>query len=152
MGFQEPNKEQFIKEFPTNNFNIARTCKAIGISRAGYYHWLSNDDKFKTIMEDFAQADLDQAEESLRLLRQGIVKRDENGKAIGWIMEPIPSAIFFFLKTKGKERGYIEDGSLPPSGDDKLIIEFVHEGNTDIRRKLLQQQSDKLEQGRDEEQ
>ena len=72
--------------------NISATCKKIGISRKCYYKWLENSPDFKEAVTYEQDALIDLAETKLQ----------QN------IMEGKEQSIFFFLKTKGKGRGYVE--------------------------------------------
>lgn len=72
--------------------NITSTCKEMGISRQTYYKNRDKDPEVKQLKEDVAEIKLDIAEAQLMKLIQGM---------------NVP-ALLFFLKTKGKKRGYIE--------------------------------------------
>lgn len=72
--------------------NISATCKKIGISRRTYYKWCENNPEFKNLVNDELESLIDLAETKLQ----------QN------IMEGKEQSIFFFLRTKGKSRGYIE--------------------------------------------
>jgi hypothetical protein len=54
------------------------------------------------------EKELDQAEKNLKLLRDGIPLRDENGILVGWMEKPDRAANQFLLEKKGKHRGYGE--------------------------------------------
>ena len=84
-------REKFIKSLESNLGNISEACKAINISRQTYYKWAEDED-FKTEADNIQEGLLDLAEN--KLLEN--IKNNEN------------VAIIFYLKTKGKSRGYIE--------------------------------------------
>ena len=84
-------REKFIKSLESNLGNISEACKAINISRQTYYKWAEDDD-LKTEADNIQEGLLDLAEN--KLLEN--IKNNEN------------VAIIFYLKTKGKSRGYIE--------------------------------------------
>jgi len=89
------NKKQklFIEAFASRcACNVSATCKAVAISRRAYYKWLENNPTFKEAIELEQDSLLDMAETKLQ----------QN------IMEGKEASIFFFLKTKGKKRGYVE--------------------------------------------
>lgn len=89
------NKKQklFIDTFASRcACNVAATCKAVAISRRAYYKWLENNPTFKEAIELEQDSLLDLAETKL-------LQNIKDGKE---------ASIFFFLKTKGKKRGYIE--------------------------------------------
>ena len=72
--------------------NITKTCKAVGIDRITFYRWSENDVKFHQAVDDLEIVRLDFAEDMLNIKMQ----------------QGDSTAIIFFLKTKGKHRGYVE--------------------------------------------
>ena len=85
-------KEKFLKALKLNLGNITEACKSINISRQTYYRYIEADKEFEQRCLDVGESLLDLAEN--RLLEK-IDKYDT-------------TSIIFFLKTKGKKRGYIE--------------------------------------------
>lgn len=75
---------------------VASACEEVGISRKTYYEWLKKDAKFKEAVENMEESVLDLAEASL----------------VKSIQEQNITATIFYLKTKGKNRGYIEQGNI----------------------------------------
>jgi hypothetical protein len=71
---------------------VSTACKAVDISRQTHYRWMREDDEYKTAVEELSEVAVDFAESHLHKLI-----RDGN-----------PAATIFFLKTKGKNRGYVE--------------------------------------------
>jgi len=71
---------------------VTTACKLTGVSRRTYYDWLKHDKKFAEAVSEMDEIALDFAESKLH---QQI--RDGN-----------PTSTIFFLKTKGKRRGYVE--------------------------------------------
>jgi len=71
---------------------VSTACKAVDISRQTHYRWMREDDEYKTAVEELSEVAVDFAESHLHKLI-----RDGN-----------PAATIFFLKTKGKGRGYVE--------------------------------------------
>jgi len=86
------NKKEFLDAFRRNAGNISDACKTIGIGRTTYYLWMKNDKDFKAEVEAVEESLIDYAESML-------MKQIREGNMTG---------IIFFLKTKGKERGYVE--------------------------------------------
>jgi hypothetical protein len=77
----------------TRSLGIVTTaCKSVGIDRSLHYRWMNEDKKYKKAVDDIADIALDFAESKLHNL---IDKGDT-------------SANIFYMKTKGKSRGYIE--------------------------------------------
>ena len=71
---------------------VSTACKAAGISRDTHYRWLKEDAEYKAQVEELSEVALDFAESHLHKL----------------IKDGNPAATIFFLKTKGKGRGYVE--------------------------------------------
>ena len=110
-------KRNFLKAFPRKNYHISRTCIDIGIRRQTYYDWMEADPDFKADIEALEEADIDDAEDSLRTLRKGIPKRKADGTFDGWISKPDVTANIFYLKTKGRKRGYEETTKVKLDGN-----------------------------------
>jgi len=71
---------------------VTNACKEVGIDRTLYYRWLKEDDEFRHKVEELEDIALDFAESML-------LKK---------IKDEDTTAIIFYMKTKGKKRGYIE--------------------------------------------
>jgi len=71
---------------------VTTACKTVGISRQTFYQWLKDDEAFASDVNDIENIALDFAES--QLLKQ---IRDGN-----------PTSTIFYLKTKGKKRGFVE--------------------------------------------
>ena len=84
-------QKEFLEVFENSSCNISVACKKFKISRQTYYVWLENT-KFKQEIKDIEESLIDYAETKL-------MQNIRDGKE---------SSIFFFLKTKGKKRGYVE--------------------------------------------
>lgn len=52
------------------------------------------------------EKEIEKAEENLKLLRDGIPLKDENGNLVGWMEKPDRAANEFFLKKKAAHKGY----------------------------------------------
>ena len=71
---------------------VTKACEMVGVDRTTYYRYYNEDPVFRTAIDDCHEIALDFAESKLH-------KRIEQGS---------DTAIIFFLKTKGKHRGYVE--------------------------------------------
>mgnify|MGYP003113694102 CR=1 FL=1 len=71
---------------------VTTACKNVGIHRSTYYDYCNNDIEFKEEVDDIQNIAIDFAESQLH-------KQIQGGNT---------SATIFYLKTKGKNRGYIE--------------------------------------------
>lgn len=85
-------KKAFIKQLRARHGIITLACSDVGITRGCYYKWLNNDAKFKAECEIIDEESIDFVE----------------SKLLGRINDHDTTAIIFYLKTKGKKRGYVE--------------------------------------------
>ena len=75
---------------------VTVACKQTGIPRSTYYKWLKEDEEFAKSVKEIENIALDFAESQLH-------SQMKDGNT---------SATIFYLKTKGKKRGYIEKSEL----------------------------------------
>ena len=110
---EQLKKEQLLTALEKSLGIISTACDNVGISRTTYYKYYNEDEGFKTQVDDISEIALDCAESQLFEL----------------IKEKNVTAIIFYLKTKGKKRGYVEKLQ---AGDQKqpdaIEIHFV-DGN-----------------------
>jgi hypothetical protein len=72
--------------------NISQACKIVDIERQTYYQWYHKDEKFKKKIDDL----------------QEVAKDFVESKLMGNIRDGKETSIIFYLKSKAKDRGYIE--------------------------------------------
>lgn len=84
---------------------VSTACKMVGIARWTHYRWMEEDAEYKKQCADIDNMTLDFAESQLH--KQ--------------IAEGNTSATIFFLKTKGKKRGYIERVELDNGEDNNTF-------------------------------
>lgn len=80
---------------------VTGACKKVGIARQTHYRWLTEDDDYRKEVDSINDLCLDFAESQLH----------------AQIMEGNTAATIFYLKTKGKKRGYIEKTEVEHSGE-----------------------------------
>jgi hypothetical protein len=98
---KKQKQDLFLKALEKNSGNISESCKKINISRKTFYHWCKKDENFKNQVEEIKESLIDLAENKLmEQIKKGNI-----------------TAIIFFLKTKGKERGYTEKQEIKHSSD-----------------------------------
>jgi uncharacterized protein YaiE (UPF0345 family) len=91
---------------------VTTACKTVGIARQTHYNWMTEDPDYKAAVEGIADIALDFAESQLH-------KQIQKGEVTSTI---------FYLKTKGKKRGYIEKSELgftDADGKDREITGMV---------------------------
>jgi hypothetical protein len=104
------NKKAMVEALIKSLGIVTTACKQVGISRQSHYDWYNEDPEYKKSVDDIADIALDFAESKLH---KQIEKEDT-------------TATIFYLKTKGKRRGYIERSEIDhTSGGDKINITFV---------------------------
>ena len=92
---------------------VTTACKNVNIHRDTYYEWLKKDKEFKKKVKELENVALDFAESQLH-------KQIAKGN---------PLSTMFYLKCKGKKRGYIEQQEVKLTGNMKFKAEF---GESDI--------------------
>lgn len=92
MNKTEQHKKAIIEALEKSLGVVTTACKKVGIGRTQFYQWLKDDKEFAEQVDDIQNIALDFAESQLH-------------KQIG---EGNTSATIFYLKTKGKNRGYIQ--------------------------------------------
>ena len=84
---------------------VSKACDEVGISRQTHYNYMEADPDYKQAVSDIADLAIDFAESKLFEKINGVtVQAGENT----YTQPPSDTAIIFYLKTKGKKRGYIE--------------------------------------------
>lgn len=121
-------KEDILKALEAKNGIVSEACKSIGFSRSTFYKWLNDDPDFKKKVDEIQDVAIDYVESKLFEKITGVtVKRGETdeGEDIVYDVPPSDTAIIFYLKTKGKKRGYIEKQEIDAnlSGSVNLIFE-----------------------------
>jgi len=124
----EANKKQNISENPKMNNNteskkqsmilalhkslgiVTKASETIGIAPSTHYGWLKDDEEYAFAVQEVQEKAIDFAESKLFDLMEGATKEvvTQNGKVVTIKEAPNTSATIFYLKTKGKKRGYIE--------------------------------------------
>jgi transposase-like protein len=86
------HKKAIIEALEQSLGVVTSACKKVGIGRTTFYGWLADDEDFAKQVKDIENVALDFAESQLH-------KQIKDGN---------PSSTIFYLKTKGKRRGYVE--------------------------------------------
>lgn len=96
----ELHKKQLIEAMKKFHGIVTKACEAVGISRNQFYQYYNNDSAFKAEIDSMDEINLDTVEDKLF---QNIIDRDR-------------ASIFFYLKYKGRKRGYVDSQDLNISG------------------------------------
>jgi hypothetical protein len=106
------DKEKFLEAFASKLGNVKEACEAAGIGRATFYVWKNNDEQFAQEVENIQEGLIDLAESKL-------LENIKSGKT---------NEILFYLRTKGKYRGYVERQEITGADGSphKIEIEIVN--------------------------
>lgn len=99
-------KESVLKALEQSLGVVNMACKKANIPRSTFYKWMKEDEDFAKQVEDIDNIALDFVESQLH--RQ--------------IADNSTTATIFYLKTKGKKRGYIERQEI--TGADGMPTNF----------------------------
>lgn len=88
---------------------VTSACKNVGISRETHYRWMREDDQYKKDVLELENVALDYAETQLH-------KQIKQGNT---------SATIFYLKTKGKNRGYVERTEITGADTEPIIVRIL---------------------------
>jgi len=92
MNKTEHHKKAMIAALEKSLGIVTTACKKVGIVRTTFYDWLKEDKEFAKEVNQIQDIALDFAETQLH----------------SQIGEGSTAATIFYLKTKGKKRGYVE--------------------------------------------
>ena len=99
-------KEAMLQALENSLGVVTVACKSADVPRSTYYKWLNEDEEFAKAVKEIENIALDFGESQLH-------------KQIG---DGNTSATIFFLKTKGKKRGYIERSEIDLTADEPIKI------------------------------
>ena len=106
MNKTEQHKKAIIEALEKSLGVVTTACKTVGIGRTTFYGWIQEDEEFANQVNDIQNITLDFAESQLH-------KQIKDGNT---------TATIFYLKTKGKKRGYIERQEI--TGADGMPTNF----------------------------
>jgi hypothetical protein len=93
-------KKAMLEALYKNLGIVSKAAEVAGIGRGSHYRWMEEDEEYKREVESVPDYVLDFVEDKLHSL----------------IKDQDTTATIFYLKTKGKKRGYIERSELDMSG------------------------------------
>ena len=86
---------------------VSTACSKVGICRTSHYDWMNEDEEYNKSINDIS-------EEAIDFVESALFKKIKEGDT---------TSIIFYLKTKGKKRGYIERQEI--TGKDGVPIQPV---------------------------
>jgi len=99
-------KKAMVEALTKSLGNVTAACKAVGIFRSTHYDWLEADAEYLKAVQDIFESSIDFAETSL----------------FSQIKDGNTAATIFYLKTRGRHRGYIERQDVDHSGTAQVTI------------------------------
>lgn len=88
---------------------VTSACKAVGIARQTHYEWYKEDEGYRSSVDSISDIAIDFAETQLH----------------SQIKKGSTAATIFYLKTKGKGRGYVERQEVHNTGDNLFQVEIL---------------------------
>lgn len=106
---KDTQKEQMLLNLRKAKGVVLYACEAIGIDTQTHYKWMTTDPDYKEVVEGIQRDCLDFAERQLFKLMEGAEYEIMTEHGIQTLRDaPSATATIFYLKTKGKSRGYVE--------------------------------------------
>ena len=116
----EQNKEKMLVALQTTYGIITSACNTVGIDRATHYEWLKTDKSYKSKVENIAEEQLDFVETEL-------IRKIKFGET---------NCVLFYLKTKGKKRGYGDAEIQQPKEGNEYDLTKLNDKELEILQTL----------------
>ncbi len=112
MSKTDNNKKKFLEALERCLGVVTTACEKSNTSRSQVYHWMESDKDFKT------EVDFVRNEVCVDFAESNLFKQIKNQNT---------TATIFFLKTRGKHRGYVETTQTEIKSEElgKAVLEFV---------------------------
>jgi len=114
MTKSDTTKKAMLQALEKSLGVVTAACNSVGISRQTHYRWLEEDAEYKAEVKGLEDVALDFAESQLH-------KQINSGNT---------SATIFYLKTKGKNRGYVERTEITGADTEPIVVRIL-DGNKD---------------------
>lgn len=109
MDKTEHTKKAMLQALEASIGVVTAACRSVGISRTTFYTWLKEDQDFADKVKDIENIALDFAESQLH-------QQIKSGNS---------TATIFYLKTKGKHRGYVERQEITQTGENMFNVRII---------------------------
>jgi len=117
-------KSAMLKALENSLGVVTTACEVVGIDRRTHYRWMNEDEEYRAQVESLNDLAIDFAESQLFELIKGAHREvsTPDGEVIRIQDAPNTSATIFYLKTRGKKRGYVERTELAGVSDAPVQI------------------------------
>jgi hypothetical protein len=119
------NKLKLLEALEKSLGIVTSACKIANLSRSNHYEWLKTDKEYRARVKEIENVAIDFVETHLH-------KQIAKGN---------PLSTIFYLKCKGKKRGYIEQNNIEIRGNMKFTADF---GKSDTIHTALESGEDTL--------
>jgi len=113
MDRTEQHKKAMLDALEKSLGVVTSACKTVGVGRTTHYLWMDSDPEYKRAVQELSDVALDFAESSLH----------------NQIKDGNPTSTIFYLKTKGKSRGYVERQEIEHHADKSFKVTIVGDTN-----------------------
>lgn len=114
-------KAKLLRALAETNGMISDSCAMVGCSRRTYYNYMRDDPEFAQAWDDIQEGLIDAAERAIaKLVNKGPQTLD---------------AAKFYLKTKGKKRGYVERNEVTGADGTPLQVNITV-SNEEVKRSI----------------
>lgn len=108
-GMKRGKKKIVLKLLEESRGIVSYACKNGNISRETFYRWCREDKDFKQAVDEIS-------EENIDIVESKLFTKINDGDL---------TAIIFFLKTKGRKRGYVEKTEIEGDINPSLKVEII---------------------------
>lgn len=117
----ERNKKAVLETLKKSMGIISTACEKAGIGRTTFYEYMKTDPEFKAEVEAINERSIDFVESKLFEKMSGVRVQGQNGV---YAIPPSDTALIFYLKTKGKNRGYVERQEVMINPDQDIDVGY----------------------------
>ena len=103
-------KKLMLEALRTHKGLVSYAAKACGVDRSTHYGWIKSDQEYAEAVDNISDYALDVVENTA----YEMIEVDKN-----------PAVTIFYLKTKGKKRGYVEKQEIEISTGDMTSLRNV---------------------------
>jgi hypothetical protein len=113
-------KKQLVLAMEKSLGVITTACKSVGIARSTFYEWYNSDINFKNEIDDIKEVATDYVVSKL-------FEQIKNNNHVSTI---------FYLKTKGKDRGFVERQEIVQRVDLESELQLL--SDEDLEKRLIE--------------